>query len=488
MSTGPIFDLDAEQALLGAMLSNQEAAEAGVAALGRGAFYRDRDQRIFSAIADALCAGESPDVVTVAARMSADDELRDYIRALPGLCPAATNVKKYAAIVLRDDERRGLRRGLAEIAQLVEGNSKHPAEIHRRAVEIWRAVAPTTTDDPDHPRPRSYTGPEVAAMVAQASDPVALYADPGCLFDLVAASKAGKTSLALAMCKAVLRGEPFLDRPTRRVAILYLTEQTRLSFKAKLEAVGFLSGCVDFHVLFAADFIGSSWDEICSLIHAEVAKHGIGLLIVDTLSDWAKIKDENDSAEALEVTRPLRAIAQETGVAVFTVRHAGKGSKSGQDVVDWGRGSSAYAGVADTLCTMARTAGQGHTSRRQLRFVSRKDNVPENMVVEFRGGQYVSLGDAPNVEHRAACDFLLEHLPIRDGQAMTEREILDAADGAFSRRTLQRVLNGDHGEGGLLREGVVTGRKGAGSARPKAFGYWLRQDVDAEQMGIPDEL
>ncbi len=328
--------------------------------------------------------------------------------------------------------------------------------------------------------PRSYTGPEVAAMTFADPDPVVLYADPGCLFDLVAKPKAGKTTFLLLGCRALQSGEPFLDLKTKRVPVLYLTEQTRASFKTKLDAVGRLVRCDDFRILFIVDFIGSGWDEICEAIRAEVRKWGIGLIVVDTLSDWAHLTDENDSAEALRVTRPLRAIAEESNAAVITVRHAGLRGTPGGDVVSAGRGSTAYAGAVDTLCVLSRTAGQGHGNRRELRFVSRKDNVPESMVIELRAGQYEALGDALNVEYRQARAFLFENLPASEGDAIAEKDILAAANGMFSRRTLQRVLHGDRGDGGMLREGLVTAKKGAGCAGVKAFGYWLCQGGDDE--------
>ena len=384
-----------------------------------------------------------------------------------------------------EDGRRRLVAAIKEMQRTLATNSMSVVELHLSLSEILAAAVPKRCVDDT---PRSYTGPEIAAMISEASDPIGLYAERGCIFDMAAPSKVGKTSTTLGMCKAILQRQPFLDLPTKFVPVLYLTEQTRASFKDKLETLGGLPICDDFHVLFIADFVGKSWDEICAVIRTEINRWGIGLVIIDTLSDWAQVKDENDNAEALRVTRVPRAIAQEANVAMFTVRHTGKGRHDNQDVVDVGRGASAYAGVADTLCVLGRTPGQGHSNRRQLRFISRKDNVPASLVFELKGGLWVALGNALNVECTQARDFLLEHLPDCEGDALTEKEILAAADDTFSRRTFQRVLKGERGVGGMLRGGLVTGKKGAGSAGPKAFGYWLRQDDDGEQLGLPDGL
>jgi len=336
-------------------------------------------------------------------------------------------------------------------------------------------------------QPRSYTGPEIAAMTLPDPDPVVLYAERGCTFDLVGPTKSGKTTLTLLACKAVLSGEPFLDVPTKRVPVLYLTEQTRSSFKGKQTTIGFLPDCDDFHVLFIADFTGWAWPDVCEFVRKEISRFTIGLVIIDTLTDWAHMENENDAAEALCVMRPLRTIAED-GVAVVTCRHSGKGRHDDEDVVDVGRGSSAFAGAVDTLCVLGGVRGQGHPNQRQLRFVSRKDGIPPTLIVELRAGHYVALGDAPNVEYRLARDFVLEHLPSREDEALTEKEILAACKGLFSRRTLGRVLNGERGTGGLIREGSVTGKLGAGGASAKAFGYWvLHGEDDGEDLELFDE-
>lgn len=348
------------------------------------------------------------------------------------------------------------------------------------------AMADTSYGASPRPRPRSYTGSAIAAMTFPDPDPVVHYAERGCIFDLVGPAKKGKTTFTLHGCQAVLAGKPYLGVKTKRVPILYLTEQTSRSFRDKLEAVGLLLGNDDFHVFFIADFIGLSWPKICEIVREEVRAYGVGLVYIDTLTDWAHMENENDAAEALRVMRPLRVIAED-GVALVTCRHSGKGSHDGQDVVDVGRGSSAFAGVVDTLCVMGGVQGQGHPRQRQLRFVSRKDGIPQRLVIELTDGRYVCLGDAPDVEYRLAREFVLDHLPRSEARALTEKEILEEGRGQFSRRTLQRVLGGDKGVGGLIREGLVTCCKGAGEASSKAFGYWLTGDDD-EQLGLPDEF
>lgn len=337
-------------------------------------------------------------------------------------------------------------------------------------IPVDEGGAPLPDEPP--PGPRSYTAPEIVGMESPDPDPVVLYAERGCLFDLVGKSKKGKTTFMLHGCKAVLRSETFVGLPTKRVPILYLTEQTRSSFKDKLETMD-MEQESDLHVVFRSDFVSKSWKEVCEFIRGEVARWGIGLIVVDTLSDWAKIADENDNSEALRISAPLREIAED-GVAVTTVRHTGY--KQGHDVVDMGRGASAFAGSVDVACVLEGAPGTGHANRRQLRFSSRKDGVPDTLIVELKDGHYEALGAAPNVEYRVAQDFVLEHLSSDAATAVSEKDLLDAGRPQFSRSTLKRVLST------LMRQGEVTGKLGAGSASAKALGYWFVGVDDPEQM------
>jgi putative DNA primase/helicase len=426
-------------------------------------------------------------------------------------------------VILNDNDDEGRRRGdrvAADLAQVgvphvilnlpglpdkgdvsdwVEagGTREQLLELIRHAQEAAAEVSPAgETVETQSLHPRFYTGPELTEMEFANPNPVLLYAEPGCLFDLVSPSKVGKTSLALQGCKAVLDSELFLELPTQPLPILYLTEQTRRSFRDKLTAVGTLPFCDDFHMLFIADCMGMSWVDICAEVREAVRRWGIGILIVDTLTDWAGMENENDNAEAICVMRPLRAIAQESNTAVITIRHTGKGHRGDGDVVDAGRGASAFVGVVDTTCELSRVPGQGHPNRRQLRFSSRKDGIPESLVIELRDNHYVALGDALNVEYRAARRLALEQVPCGEANAVMLKELHKICGEGISEATLERALGkeddpeGGRKASGLVGDGLVLRRKGAGSASTKAYGYWRPQDDDrdCEKPEVSDEI
>ena len=329
----------------------------------------------------------------------------------------------------------------------------------------------------DRMPPKSYTAAEIAAMEFANPDPILFYFERGKTSDIVAKPKDGKTTFILEGIRPMRCGELFLGLPTKAVPVLYLTEQTKRSFRDKLRTAGITDGD-DFRVFYITDFVGWHWPEICECVREECRCYEIGLLVVDTLSKWAKITDEDSAAEALRVVGPLQVIADDN-VAVVTLRHAGKGRHNTQDVVDVGRGSSAFPGEFDVCTVLSRASGQGHPNRRELRSVAREDNVPPTLVIELKDGRYVCEGSTANVEYRAARAAWLEHLPSDKLSALPSRELCRIANNAFSERTAGRAIDD------LCKEGVAAGKKGVGRAKRRdQDAYWL---LDAEQRLDDDD-
>jgi RecA-family ATPase len=281
--------------------------------------------------------------------------------------------------------------------------------------------------------------------------------------ELTAKIKVGKTHLTMDLVAAVLAGRPFLDRPTTRVPVIYLTEERPSTAGAVLRRVG-LSQADDLHLLLRRD-APRDWEAACLHALAYARQVAAGLIVCDTLSDWAGLagEEENDSGAALEAMRPLQRLA-EAGLAVIVLRHERKG---GGQVGDSARGSTAFGGAADILLSLQRVAGQGHENRRELTGVGRLDDIPPKLVVDLEEQHYVSQGTESAVESGDARRIILEWLPCAPESALTENGLLEHfAEGESKRSTLKRVLRE------LIAEGRVQLAYGAGGCRKNAYGYW----------------
>jgi replicative DNA helicase len=114
----PQHSIEAEQAVLGALLLSTPAWALVSSKLSGSDFYRGEHRLIFAAIADLHNVAKAVDAVTVAEYLEHQGSAAGglgYIAALVRDTPGAANIESYAAVVL---ERSALRR-LKEIGELI---------------------------------------------------------------------------------------------------------------------------------------------------------------------------------------------------------------------------------------------------------------------------------------------------------------------------------------------------------------------------------
>ena len=172
--------------------------------------------------------------------------------------------------------------------------------------------------------------------------------------------------------------------------------------------------------------------------------------------------------------QPLQLAAAE-GLAVTVARHE---RKSGGEVGDSGRGSSAFAGAVDIVLALRRAEGNGSPNLRVIRSLSRFDETPAELVIEYVEGEYRALGSGQDVKAQEARQKLLEVLPTTEGDAATIKELGEVTKAA--RATVQPILDEYVGK-------AIAARIGAGK-RGDPYRYWRPAGiVSAETTGGPAE-
>jgi hypothetical protein len=133
------------------------------------------------------------------------------------------------------------------------------------------------------------------------------------------------------------------------------------------------------------------WQEVAAAAVAECRRRGARLLVVDTIAPFAGLAGatENDAGHVLAALKHLQA-ATSAGIAVLIVQHQ---RKSGGELVDAGRGSSAFAGAVDILLSLSRRQGRGRRTRREIHAVSRFDETPTSLLIELTDAGYASHGE-----------------------------------------------------------------------------------------------
>ena len=281
----------------------------------------------------------------------------------------------------------------------------------------------------------------------------------GALTAVVGKPKIGKTLLLLHMCLCVLDGTHFLGRATTKRNVVYLTEQGEASFRAQLKAVGLL-GRADFHILFKGKVWGAKWLQIARAA-AKKARSVDGLLVVDTLAIFAGLHgdEENLTGPMLEALEPLQIAASVGEVPVVVLHHE---RKSGGDVSDSGRGSSAFTGAMDTIITVRHPEGNPKPTMRRIEGLSRFGEVPDE-IVELTEHGYAGRGDAGDIERASAKTRLLALIPDAPKEVMRTELFRQLQGEGFKHTTLGDALKQ------LVAEGKVGQETKAGKGQPLAL-------------------
>lgn len=109
----PPHDIEAEQAVLGCMITDRDAVIAAIESLAEEDFYREDNKLIYKAILNLYNRAEPVDIITLKSELSSIGKFDavgglEYLAELPEKVPTTSNVDKYIKIVKEKSELRTL--------------------------------------------------------------------------------------------------------------------------------------------------------------------------------------------------------------------------------------------------------------------------------------------------------------------------------------------------------------------------------------------
>ena len=130
----PPHDEDAEQAVLGSMLTDSDAVMAAVEVLKADAFYREDNKTIYQAILNLYNKSEPIDIITLKDELESMGKFEqvggfEYLASLPDKVPTTANVQKYIKIVDEKSVLRSLIKTANEIIDLGYNQSEDVEDI-----------------------------------------------------------------------------------------------------------------------------------------------------------------------------------------------------------------------------------------------------------------------------------------------------------------------------------------------------------------------
>jgi AAA domain/DnaB-like helicase N terminal domain len=435
----PPNELDAEAAVLSAIILEPASVPAVRAVIEAKHWYADRNRHIYLAVLAIVDRGTQPDAVTLAAELRTSGRLDEvggtpYLAQIIDATPAVAHVEDHARLIVDAwAKRRAIDIARRLVGEVVSGVGDVEELLARATSELGALAGPARA-----------SGIEVVdadAIFAELQPPTYLFAPvltSASVAELVAYGSSGKTWIAVDAVLSVGAGLPWLGRfPAACGRALYLdwengTYELRRRFHAAAKGRD-VETPVPGVALASMPNLYMSADDFAARV--EPLADGRGLIVLDTLRAASPGVDENDSRMRGGLDS-LHRVAERTGCAFLVLAHAKKTSATVQSVDprEAGRGSSAIFDAADAVLHVTYVEGE---PLRVAQTKARSGRVVAPFVVEVldtaNGGVHVRASDAPAStdatsadRFEAACRDVLEAVRARPGSSgKIIRETLD---------------------------------------------------------------
>ncbi len=446
----PPYSLDAEQAVLGAMLLDQDAILRAGEHVDDTMFYQEGHRRIFRAMLALSERGEVADFLTLGEELARRGELeasggKDYVTFLIDAVPTAANVEYHAKIVREKALLRRLievsttvvseafegRRLAAELLDDAEskifqiGEAQNASNFTRIKELLWPAMerieAQSRSGNAVTGVPTGYKDLDEMTSGFQPSDLVIVAARPSMgktAFTLNIAQHVAITEqkavafFSLEMSKdslvqRMLTSEARIDAQTLRKGRLRDDDFPRLA-----RAAGILSHAP----VFIDDTPGITVLEMRSKARRLKSDHGLDLVIVDYLQLMSGPSAENRQQEVSQISRGLKALAKELRVPVVALSQLSRavdqraGAEKGRPVLSDLRESGAIEQDADLIMFLFREEVYAERENGQLKdpgvegkaevIIGKQRNGPIGTVPLFFHKQYTRFESVARREYQ----------------------------------------------------------------------------------------
>lgn len=362
----PPHNIEAEQAVLGAIFLEPEAIVTASETLFPEDFYRTSHQRIYEAMLNLSNKGEPIDLVTVTTALS-DAKMLDevggvsYLSDLANSVPTAANIEYYAKIV---EEKSTLRRLISaatnivkaaydeeDIEQVLDDAERSVLEVsNRKNTGNFKNIKDVLIDVYDNIEKLHHHDNEITGVPTgfKDLDQITSGFQKNDLIIIAARPSVGKTAFALNIAQNVaihaqenvaifslemgaeqlvmrmLCAEGNIDAQRLRTGRLESEDWGKLTM-----AMGSLSNAG----IFIDDTPGIKVSEIRSKCRRLKQEHGLGLILIDYLQliQGSGRSRENRQQEVSEISRSLKALARELNVPLIALSQLSRGVEQRQD-------------------------------------------------------------------------------------------------------------------------------------------------------------
>ena len=362
----PPQNIEAEQAVLGAIFLNTDALADAMEYVEADDFYRRSHQLLFQAMVDLNNNSEAIDVLTVQNYLSTNNQLDDvggvaYIAELATSVPTAANAGYYAKIV---EEKSMLRRLISTATNIITQANNNDEDVpslldsaERQIMDVserknrsgFREIKDVLNEALNDVDRLSQQSEDITGLPTgyREFDKMTAGLQPDNLIILAARPAVGKTAFALNIAQNVA------TTTDTSVAIFSLEMSAESLVNRMLCAEGSINanhlrtgqldegewqnlivamGALSNTSIFIDDTPGIKMAEIrakCRRLAKE--KGNLGLVVIDYLQLIEGSNKESRQQEVSEISRQLKKLAKELGVPILALSQLSRGVEQRQD-------------------------------------------------------------------------------------------------------------------------------------------------------------
>jgi replicative DNA helicase len=350
----PPQNLEAEMAVLGSMLIDEDAVSLAVESLSRNSFYKDIHQKIFEAIANLYNADKAVDIITLTDELKRSGILEEvggvsFLTALVNSVPTAANIAHYISIVKEKSILRSLITHATKIISLSyesEGNVDevvdtaeklifevtdakprssyvHLKEIIKDSIEnidkLYQKKAHVTGI------PTGFIDFDIKVAGLQPSDLIVIAGRPSMGKSAFAIGLAEYASMAEKVPIAFFSLEMSKEQLVQRMLCAHAkvdAHKVRTGYLAPADwpRLTLAAGKLSEAAIFIDDTPAISVMELRAKARRLKAQQGIKLIILDYLQLMRGSGDaENRQQEISDISRSLKALARELNLPVVAI-------------------------------------------------------------------------------------------------------------------------------------------------------------------------
>lgn len=363
----PPHNIEAEQAVLGAIFLEPEAFSTAAERIGPSDFFRAGHQVIFEAMLELFEKGEPIDLVTVTTLLSDSNKLEiaggvPYLTDLASSVPTAANIDYYSKIV---EEKALLRRLIQTATEIVTESYNREDEVEelldqaernilavssRKNATSFKPIKDVLIEVYDNIEKLHHAKDDVTGIPTgfRDLDRITSGFQKSDLIIIAARPSMGKTAFALNIAQnvaintdenvAIFSLEMGAEQLVQRMLCAEgnIDSQRLRTGKLEQEDWGKLTmamGSLSHAGIFIDDSPGIRVSDIRSKCRRLKQEHGLGMIIIDYLQliQGSERLRENRQQEVSEISRSLKSLARELEVPVIALSQLSRSVEQRQD-------------------------------------------------------------------------------------------------------------------------------------------------------------